>query len=115
MQTRQAPRHSVSTTGTVRSARGMEWQVSVDDLSPGGCRIDDPGGGLLLGELVKLSIAEIGPIVAEVAWRQSSRVGVEFVRPLSERVTTALARDDRETAAAAFAATRHTTAARRFV
>ena len=115
MQTRQSSRTPITVPGTVLSARGQEWRVHVDDLSTGGCRLDDPDGGLRLGELVKLSVGGVGPCVAEIAWRQSTRVGVEFVRPLSERVINAMGRSDWDAAASEYQATRHQSAVRRFV
>lgn len=56
----------------------MHVDIALDDLSAGGCRLDDPHGRLRLGEFVRLYIAGTGPHMAEVAWRQGSRVGVEF-------------------------------------
>lgn len=83
---RKTERVRTSAEGSARSPRGYEWYIQYADLSPGGCRVDDPRHGFELGAVVKLEIAGTGPIHAEVAWRQGDRVGLEFVKPLSEAV-----------------------------
>ena len=85
------PRHrpqriDTALTGTYRTPRGFECDVDVDDISLGGCRVDDMRGGLQLGEYVQISIGKAGPFVAEVAWRQSTRVGLQFNRPLPAHI-----------------------------
>ena len=75
-------RLSTVLTGTYRTPRGFECGVDVDDLSLGGCRVDDARGGLMLGEYVQITIGQAGPFTAEVAWRQSTRVGLQFNRAL---------------------------------
>ena len=79
-------RFSTNLTGCYRTPRGFECGVDVDDVSLGGCRVDDLRGGLMLGEYVQITIAEAGPFVAEVAWRQSSRVGLQFNRPIPAHI-----------------------------
>ena len=86
MQARQTDRVRTSATGTCKTARGMQWQIQLDDLSQGGCRVDDPRHGLELGSFVKVMIADTGPHDAEVAWRQGDRVGMEFLKPLAQPV-----------------------------
>jgi hypothetical protein len=54
-----------------------------------------------LGEFVHLFIAGTGPHIAEVAWRQGDRVGLEFARLLSEKVFQKLVAEDWEGARAA--------------
>ncbi|MEO1730349.1 MAG: PilZ domain-containing protein [Pseudomonadota bacterium] len=90
MKARRSPRVRTSVTGSCKSPRGFSWDIRFDDLSEGGCRVDDPRHGMELGALVKLFIAGTGPHHAEVAWRQGDRVGLEFVKPLSTRVFTLL-------------------------
>ncbi len=86
MQARQSPRVQTQADASCKNARGFSWEVHVDDLSPGGCRVDDPRHGLELGALVQLMIAETGPHTAEVAWRQGDRVGMEFLTPIEPHV-----------------------------
>ena len=94
MRTRRSARIPTIATGSCRTARGMQWDIALADLSEGGCRIEDPRGQLRLGEFVRLYIAGTGPHMAEVAWRQGSRVGLEFVRSLQARVFALLAAAD---------------------
>lgn len=86
MQARQSSRVKTDASGSCKSARGFTWDVHVDDLSPGGCRVDDPRHGLDLGVHVQLMIAETGPHTAEVAWRQGDRVGLEFLTKIDPKV-----------------------------
>ena len=93
----------------------MHVDIALDDLSAGGCRLDDPHGRLRLGEFVRLYIAGTGPHMAEVAWRQGSRVGVEFQRDLPERVFRKLAVADWDGARSAYAEDRHSSPLRRIL
>ncbi len=90
MQDRQSERVNTHFLGAYRTPRGFVCEVEVDDLSLGGCRVDDPRGGLRLGEYVEITLGDAEPIVAEVAWRQTTRVGLQFNRPLSPEVFQAL-------------------------
>lgn len=94
MKARRSARLPTTATGSCRSARGMQWDIALADLSHGGCRIEDAHGRLRLGEFVRLYIAGTGPHMAEVAWRQGTRIGVEFARPLPDRVLSLLAASD---------------------
>ncbi|MEM7688700.1 MAG: PilZ domain-containing protein [Pseudomonadota bacterium] len=86
MEARKSPRVDTDADGQCKSARGFTWDVHVDDLSPGGCRVDDPRHGLQLGTHIHLMIADNGPHVAEVAWRRGDRVGLAFLSPLDPKV-----------------------------
>ncbi len=93
----------------------MQWDMELADLSEGGCRLDDPRGRLRLGEFVRLYIAGTGPHMAEVAWRQGSRVGIEFVRALPARVFQLLAAAEWSAAQAAFEEDRSRLPVRRMI
>ncbi|MEM7702773.1 MAG: PilZ domain-containing protein [Pseudomonadota bacterium] len=86
MSQSRSQRLATTLTGSYRTPRGFECDVDVDDLSLGGCRVDDLRGGLQLGEYVQVTIGETGPFVAEVAWRQSARVGLQFTRPIPAHI-----------------------------
>lgn len=94
MKARKSARIPSIATGSCRTSRGMQWDIALEDLSLGGCRIEDPHTRLRLGEFVRLFIAGTGPHMAEVAWRQGTRIGLEFARPLPERVVGRLAAGD---------------------
>jgi hypothetical protein len=91
---RRSERIAINATGSLRTSRGMQWDIPLADLSEGGCRVEDEQGRLRLGEYVRFYIGGTGPHMAEVAWRQGSRVGIEFVRPLPQRVFQKLAAAD---------------------
>lgn len=98
---RQTERVRTQAEGSCTSERGFEWFIKYEDLSPGGCRVDDPRHGLVLGAMVRLDIAGTGPHHAEVAWRQGDRVGLEFVVPLTDEVFYHLKHGDWDAAKAA--------------
>lgn len=91
MRVRRSSRVGLTATGSCRTARGITFDVVVADLSPGGCRIDDPAGLLAQGEQIRLTIAATGPHMAEVAWRRRGRVGIEFRSDLPEQVLQSIA------------------------
>jgi len=115
MRARTTSRIGTTATGSCRTSRGMQWDIALADLSQGGCRIDDPRGRLRLGEFVRLYIAGTGPHMAEVAWRQGDRVGIEFARPLPPRVVQRLAEADWHGAQAAFEEDRSALPVRRLI
>lgn len=92
--TRASQRVPTTASGSCKTDGGNEWELSFEDLSSGGCRVDDPDTKLALGSYVSLSIAGTGPHRAEVAWRQADRVGLEFLRPLPPRVFKHLAAEE---------------------
>ena len=114
MQTRKDNRITTDAAGSYKTNLGNEWEVEVADLSRGGCRVDDRYGGLKLGEYVELEIGGTGPHKAEVAWRQSDRVGLEFARPLAQSVLARIERGDWDGAAHEYSKTRHQGFVRRF-
>lgn len=94
MQARQSSRVRTEADATCKSPRGFSWDVAVDDLSIGGCRVDDPRHGLELGSHIQIMIAETGPYTAEVAWRQGDRVGLEFLAKLDRETFDLMAKGE---------------------
>ncbi|KWV91616.1 hypothetical protein AUC45_10370 [Erythrobacter sp. YT30] len=115
MKSRQSSRVATNATGSYRTPKGMQWDVELGDLSHGGCRVEDPRGGLRLGEYVRIYIAGTGPHMAEVAWRNSTQAGLAFLRPLPPRLFTHLAAAEWDAATIAFKETRNEGMVRRFV
>jgi len=101
MQTRRTPRVRLTATGSCKSTRGFVWDIQIDDLSQGGCRVDDSRHGLELGSHIQLMVGEVGPYTAEVAWRQGDRVGLEFITPITPRVFELISKGDWEAACSA--------------
>ena len=96
MKDRKSTRLATKATGSYRTPRGIECEVEFEDISFGGCRVDDIPGRLRLGEYVELTIGEAGPFRAEVAWRQSTRVGLEFTRALPTHILAGLCEGELE-------------------
>ena len=94
MQARKSSRVRTDADATCQSPRGITWDVLVDDLSVGGCRVDDPRHGLELGKHIQIMIAETGPYTAEVAWRQGDRVGLEFLAKLDRETFDLMAKGE---------------------
>ena len=105
MQARRSDRVRTSATGSCKTSRGMQWDIQLNDLSPGGCRVDDPQCEFKLGTFVKVIIAGTGPHHAEIAWRQGDRVGMEFLKPLPVRVFKLLSTEQWDEARSEFART----------
>jgi hypothetical protein len=98
MQSRRSPRTKTQAPAACQNGRGITWDVQVDDISLGGCRVDDPRHSLELGAHIQLMIAETGPYTVEVAWRQGDRVGLEFLTKLDPVVFDLMASGDWERA-----------------
>lgn len=85
VQHRTTPRHAIAIIGRVRTGTGAR-DVTVLDLSVHGCRFHDRFGHLLEGTAVTIKLGPIGPIDAEVKWREKEHVGIAFASPLHPAV-----------------------------
>lgn len=79
---RREARHGVAVEGRYRTGTGVPKDVSVLDISEGGCRFFDKFGRLIPGAQITVRIGAIGPIPATVRWTEGSVVGVEFDNPI---------------------------------
>lgn len=87
MNTRQADRIEVTAQASVRRGAGLANTVGVADLTPYGCRLVDIPRNLSRSEMISLRIAGVGPLLAHVRWLRLGReAGLEFDRPLDERL-----------------------------
>lgn len=84
MQTRKMDRNRVSIAGQCRTIRGQLIAIDLRDLTPGGCRFDDPAHALFPNAPVSLMIGGNGPYPARLRWREGHQVGVAFDHPLSD-------------------------------
>lgn len=69
--------------------RKSSWHVfpvELGDISQGGCSIIGSTDDFTPGEKVRLNIAHLKPIEAQVRWLREDRVGVEFTSALKGRV-----------------------------
>jgi hypothetical protein len=74
-------RHEISVIGRVGSGiRGRD--LTVRDLSEGGCRFYDPLSQYPVGSRITIRLGPIGPIWATVRWCRDEQVGIQFDNPL---------------------------------
>jgi hypothetical protein len=75
----RADRRDVALTGfLVRSIEQVPWEVSLSNLSYGGCRLQTDAK-LKRGEAVRLSVAGRGKIDAVVRWTRGASAGLSFL------------------------------------
>lgn len=90
---RREQRHMVHVAGRYRPRHGNSRDIWIKDLSEYGCRFFDKFSVLELGKQILVRIDYIGPIPAEVKWRDRSNVGVEFESALHPSVMTHIIRE----------------------
>ena len=78
---RLEPRHEISIVGRVGSGSRAR-DVTVQDLSEGGCRFHDFFGGIAVGTRTTIKLGPIGPIGATVRWCRDEEIGIQFDNPL---------------------------------
>ena len=86
MDKRNEGRHAVEMQGRYRVGTGVSRDVVVADLSRHGCKFFDRYSNLSDGDRVSLRVGSIGPIEANVIWREGGYVGVRFCHPLHPAV-----------------------------
>jgi hypothetical protein len=75
---RSEERHGVEIQGRYRTGSGISYDVTVHDLSLHGCRIFDKFSNLNPDKQISIRIGSIGPIFAQVRWREGQVVGIKF-------------------------------------
>ena len=83
---RGEPRHIVELEGKYRARMGRSRDIWIKDVSQTGCRFFDRYSILDVGATISFRIGSIGPICAEVRWRERSTVGIRFEQPLHPAV-----------------------------
>ena len=83
MKTRKVERKRTEINGQCCTNQGRLFDITVCDLSDGGCRFRDADNSLFVGVAVSIMINGTGPHRCYVRWREGVQVGVSFVRPLS--------------------------------
>jgi hypothetical protein len=78
---RVEPRHDITIIGRIYTVSGSR-EVTVLDLSERGCRFNDATGSLSSGTRLTIKIGPVGPVEAEVKWREANAVGIAFATPL---------------------------------
>ncbi len=97
-ESRKEPRAELSVQGRYRTGTGVPRDVPIIELSAHGCRFFDRFGKLAIDTRLSIKIETIGPIPAQVKWREGQTVGVEFEQalygPVFEHIRDKLAHKD---------------------
>lgn len=84
MRTRKTTRKSITLPGRYFTGLGTPENVTLVDLSVGGCRFANGDRRVTLGSPMQIYVANTGPHRAIVKWVQNGEVGVTFTTPLSQ-------------------------------
>lgn len=88
MRTRQTLRKNITLPGRYFTGLGTPEDVTLSDLSVGGCRFALGERGLKLGAPVQIYVGKTGPHHASVKWVKDGEAGVTFTKPLSDDLFT---------------------------
>ncbi|MYL96729.1 PilZ domain-containing protein [Novosphingobium sp. FGD1] len=83
---RLAARHTVLLHARCRKSSWHVFPVELGDISQGGCSIVGSSSAFVPGERLRLNVAHLKPIEAQVRWLSDEKVGLEFVDALSGRL-----------------------------
>jgi hypothetical protein len=83
---RRVMRHTVEVVGRYRSRVGVSRDIWIKDISEDGCSFFDKFSLLEVDSTILFRVGPIGPISADVRWREKSTVGVKFGQPLHPSV-----------------------------
>lgn len=83
MRTRKTPRKSINVPGRYFTGLGDPVDVTLSDLSEGGCRFPAGSHKLTVGAPVQIYVAGSGPHRAAIRWIDDDNVGVTFAVPLT--------------------------------
>jgi len=84
MQIRQSSRKEILIPGRYSTGLGAPKDVTLSDLSLGGCRFALGKRSLKPGVQVQLYVGDTGPHSATVKWVKGGETGVTFAKPLSQ-------------------------------
>ena len=83
---RREMRHTVTVAGRYRPRQGGARDVWIKDISEYGCRFFDKLSLWQTNTAILVKVGSIGPIPADVKWRNGSIVGAQFEQPLHPSV-----------------------------
>ncbi len=86
LETRRQSRRDVQVAGRYRAGLGVNKDIWIKDVTAEGCRMFDKYSTLQPGRQISVKIGNIGPIAAEVRWREQNTVGIRFEQPLHSAV-----------------------------
>lgn len=82
MRTRKTPRKALNVPGRYFTGLGDPVDVTLSDLSEGGCRFPIGNQKLNVGAPMQIYVASTGPHRASVRWIDDGQAGVTFASPL---------------------------------
>ncbi|MEL6529405.1 MAG: PilZ domain-containing protein [Pseudomonadota bacterium] len=82
MRTRKSSRKSINVPGRYFTGLGDPVDVTLSDLSEGGCRFPIGNQKLNVGAPMQIYVASSGPHRASVRWIDDGQAGVTFASPL---------------------------------
>jgi len=82
MRTRKTTRKAINVPGRYFTGLGDPVDVTLSDLSEGGCRFPMEAHKLNIGAPLQVYVAGSGPHRASVRWIDNGQVGVTFATPL---------------------------------
>jgi hypothetical protein len=80
---KRAARIDVESPGLLIDSEGVETEVTVVDLSAGGCRVLTDGTPII-GEHVHLRVGRVSDYPAQVRWALGNEAGLQFTGPAEE-------------------------------
>ncbi|QUL37029.1 PilZ domain-containing protein [Erythrobacter sp. JK5] len=83
MRTRKSPRKPINVPGRYFTGLGSPVDVTLSDLSEGGCRFVAGAHTLTVGAPLQIYVADSGPHRAAVRWIEGEEVGVTFAAPIA--------------------------------
>lgn len=78
MERRSESRLAVEIPGYYKISGGPPHNMFLSQISAGGCRITDAESPLETGQAIDVHLGQMGPIPAQVRWRDGAHVGVAF-------------------------------------
>ncbi|MBV7258851.1 PilZ domain-containing protein [Erythrobacter crassostreae] len=86
MQTRKTSRKTVSLPGRYFTGLGNPVDVTLIDLSTGGCRFAPGPGKFTPGTQLQVFVGSSGPHRAMIKWSDGGEIGVTFTVPLNSNL-----------------------------
>lgn len=90
---RREKRFVVQVAGRYRVRNGGSRDIWIKDISEYGCRFYDKFSVLEVDTEILIKVGNIGPIPADVKWREGSTAGAEFDHPLHPSVLDHICRE----------------------
>lgn len=84
MQARRTTRKAINLPGRYYTGVGAPIDITLSDVSTGGCRFPAEAGKLKPGSPIQIYVGGSGPHRASVRWLENGEIGVSFMMPLEQ-------------------------------